>query len=50
MKTGRLIAYAITGIIAGLLIENSSLRLKQKAGKKRRELKKKLDNQLAGNS
>jgi len=40
MKTTRLIAYAAAGIITGLLIENISLRARQKAGKKARQVKK----------
>jgi sulfite exporter TauE/SafE len=40
MKTGRLMAYAAVGIIAGLLMENTVLHLKQKAGAKVRKAKK----------
>jgi sulfite exporter TauE/SafE len=40
MKTGRLLAYAAVGIIAGLLLENTVLQLKQKTGAKARKLKK----------
>lgn len=39
MKTGRLIAYAVAGVIAGLLAENFSLRLRNKAAKKMRTVK-----------
>lgn len=42
MKTGRIVAYALGGIIVGLLLENSSLRLRQKASKKMNDLKKKV--------
>jgi len=41
MKTARLLAYGIGGIIAGLLVENGALRLRQKGGQKFRSLKKK---------
>ena len=47
MKTGRLLAYAITGIITGLLIENCSLRLRAKASKKANALKKKVGDKLS---
>lgn len=40
MKTGRLLAYAAAGIIAGLLMENNVLSFKQKAGAKARKIKK----------
>lgn len=40
MKTARLLAYGIVGVIAGLLVENTSLRLKAKASKKVRHIKK----------
>ncbi len=40
MKTARLFAYGISGIIAGLLLENASLRLRQKGGKKLRQIRK----------
>lgn len=39
MKTGRLIAYAVAGVIAGLLAENFSLRMRNKAAKKMRTVK-----------
>jgi hypothetical protein len=41
MKPGRLAAYAIGGIIVGLLLENNTLRLREKAGEKARAIKKK---------
>lgn len=43
MKISKLITYGITGIIVGLIAENSMLRIRQRAGKKARTLKKKLD-------
>ncbi len=42
MKTGRIIAYALGGIIAGLLLENSGLRIRQKAVSKADDIKKKI--------
>ena len=41
MKISKLLAYAATGIIAGLLIENKALIIKQCADAKARMLKKK---------
>lgn len=49
MKTARLIGYGVMGIIAGLLVENGTLRLKQKAGKKARSLGKAAKEKLSGN-
>jgi hypothetical protein len=48
MKASRLLAYGIGGIIAGLLLENSGLRLRQQAGQKVRSLKKKAAGKLSG--
>ncbi len=48
MKTTRLLVYGIAGIISGLLIENATLRLKQKATGKARKLKKEADRKLEG--
>ncbi len=42
MKLTRLVAYAATGIIAGLLIENKALIVKQCAEAKARMFKKKV--------
>jgi len=42
MKTSRLLAYAIIGIISGLLIENKGMQLKASATKKANRLKKKI--------
>lgn len=39
MKLSRLLAYAAAGIIGGLLIENSALILKQRAGDKMHDVK-----------
>jgi len=39
MKTSRLLLYGIAGILSGLLIENSVLRLRRKAAQKVRKLK-----------
>ena len=47
MKTGRLLAYAITGIITGLIVENCALRLRAKAGKKKNEWKEKMGDKIA---
>ena len=41
MKITKLLAYGAMGIIAGLLIENKALIVKQYAGAKARTLKKK---------
>lgn len=41
MKISRLITYGLCGIIAGLLLENTSLTTKQKVKDKGRDLKKK---------
>lgn len=46
MKATRLLAYGIGGIIAGLLLENTGLRLRQKGGKKMRQLKKKVEKKM----
>jgi len=43
MKLTRLLAYGAAGIIAGLLIENKALIVKQYAGAKTRKLKKKAE-------
>ena len=50
MKISRLLAYGAVGIIAGLLIENKALIVKQYAGAKSRMLKKKAGKVLHGNS
>lgn len=47
MKAGRLLAYAAAGVIAGLLMENNVLHLKQKAGSKARKLKRSADRKIA---
>lgn len=47
MKTGRLLAYAATGVIAGLLLENNILNFKQKAGAKARKIKKNAGKKIA---
>ena len=47
MTTTKLIRYAALGIISGLLLENSGLRLRQAAGKKARQLKKKAGDKAA---
>lgn len=39
MKTSRLLAYGIAGVITGLIVENGALRLKAKGGRKLREAK-----------
>ena len=41
MKLSRLLAYGAAGIIAGLLIENKSMNIKEKVACKARQLKKK---------
>ena len=48
MKLTRLIAYGIAGIVAGLLIENAGLRVKQKTGKKARAMKKSITQKYMG--
>lgn len=42
MKLSRLIWYGVAGVVAGLLFENKSLRIKSKASDKGRQLKKKV--------
>jgi hypothetical protein len=44
MKVSRLIWYGVAGVVAGLLFENKSLRVKGKAEHKGRQLKKKVSN------
>ena len=46
MKKARILAYGIGGIIVGLLLENSVLRLREEGGQKWRALKKKADKKL----
>ena len=47
MKTSRLLAYAVIGVIAGLLIENKALALKGKAKNTGRRLQRDLRKKLA---
>ena len=47
MKTSRLLAYGIIGVVAGLLIENKALALKGKARDTGRRLQKNLKKKLA---
>lgn len=42
MKISRLLAYGIVGVIADLLLKNSSLRLRRKTGREAGALKKKV--------
>ena len=49
MKIPKLIAYGIAGIIAGLLIENKALIIKQCAAAKARKLKKNAEKLMPGN-
>jgi hypothetical protein len=48
MKTSRLLAYGIAGVIGGLLIENKALIWKQMAKDKTRKLKTKAQKGLSG--
>lgn len=43
MKMTRLLTYAVAGVIAGLLLENTILKVKSDAGTQGRKLKKKAD-------
>lgn len=47
MKTSRLLAYGVLGVIAGLLIENKALILKGRAKDTGRKLQKDLKKKLA---
>lgn len=48
MKLNKLLAYAVIGIIGGLLLENKALIIKQMARDKSLKLKTKLGKSVAG--